>query len=188
VKPYEPAFRKVVVAPITDVNEWSDIEIVQLDLPSGLRTYWYTRLSRYEWRGHLQVAFSAYMDRRIRFQRSNTLSADWIPIDSMHRRIPLVVPQVEIAILCPNPGSQVISTRGKGILTGQLNRPKGFTGIESTHDEHPVSTQIRASILEAYRQRFGDLDDKALMRKIRQVHRATMFRLYGITDYKYKEM
>ena len=151
-------------------SEWRNVEIVQVDLPSGYRVHWFTRLTKYRFIGETQHAETTYNGHTVRFREvasviDNEASHDWVPVDAKGRRIRFELPQVEAQIVRLEPwktSSTAIRLDGEGIL-------KGWTGIilsmyeMSFEREHYLHLhRLRELILDHYRPIFDIANDRHL--------------------------
>ena len=151
-------------------DQWRNVEIVQVDLPSGYRVHWFTRLTKYRFIEGIQHAETSYNGHTVRFREVASVVDgeavhDWVPVDARGRRIRFMLPQVEAQIVRLEPwktSSTAIRLDGEGIL-------RGWTGVilsayeMSFEREHYLHLhRLRELILDHYRPVFQITNDRHL--------------------------
>lgn len=151
-------------------SEWRNVEIVQVDLPSGYRVHWFTRLSKYKFIGETQHAETTYNGQVIRFREvasviDDEASHDWVPVDSRGRRIRFELPQVEAQIVRLEPwktSSTAIRLDGEGILKGWTGVVLSMYEMSFERDHYLHLHRLREVILDHYRPILGIENDRHL--------------------------
>lgn len=151
-------------------DQWCHVEIVQVDLPSGYRVHWFTRLSRYKLIEGVQHAETTYNGQPVRFRQVATVIDgeavhDWVPVDSKGRRIRFELPQVEAQIVRLEPwktSSTAIKLDGEGILRGWTGVILSMYEMSFERDHYLHLHRLRELILDHYRPVFNVTNDRHL--------------------------
>jgi hypothetical protein len=151
-------------------DQWRNVEIVQVDLPSGYRVHWFTRLTKYRFIDGVQHAETSYNGQVVRFREvasviDNEASHDWVPVDAKGRRIRFELPQVEAQIVRLEPwktSSTAIRLDGEGILKGWTGVILSMYEMSFERDHYLHLHRLRELILDHYRPVFQITNDRHL--------------------------
>lgn len=171
----------------THYSEWHTMELLQVDLPCGLRTFWFSRLTNQRWIDDVLHGDTTYQGQTITFRRSSTIVHngegreddyldDWFPVDKQGRRCRLVIPHIERALVQNDikMGTKV-SLNGEGILCGFHARRctgggSGGTEIVALSDYYPSAHELKRQIIDHYERKFDELNFGRLKERIRAEH------------------
>ena len=151
-------------------DQWRNVEIVQVDLPSGYRVHWFTRLYKYKFVEGVQHAETSYNGQTVRFREVASViddepSHDWVPVDAKGRRIRFELPQVEAQIVRLEPwktSSTAIRLDGEGILKGWTGVILSMYEMSFERDHYLHLHRLRELILDHYRPVFNAANDRHL--------------------------
>lgn len=159
-------------------SDWTNNEIVQIDLPSGYRCHIVTELSNYKFNRDVFTAETTYLGRTVRFTQVTSAPGgepleDWKPINARGERIRLVVPAIEWKLLKQRHGRHWLVLKGVGILRSSIGFSMNGKGVDSNKDNYTKPSELRSLLIDYYQKKYSIPwihDGRALMHAIADEH------------------